>query len=224
MRTVWWVRGVGPGEDRLRHAGGEVSRAELQSARTCAPLPLPPDVNLLPLNRGDTRDVPLAQQQHMKKWSTQQLHVAEVVNNTARVDVKHVAGPIKVAGAYTFATRLSGVTQLSGGDARGDAAQVPAARARAAPTSADRRRFFTPFDLMVYGFNPIVPVYAETRRRRWRSSRASRDWKIFGVTGDVEGRRDRARCGRRAGRFAAIVVRSTLRQAGFPFGSGTRTS
>ena len=35
---------------------------------------------------------------------------------------------------------------------------------------------------MMYGFGPIVPVYAKTGFT-WRSSRESRDWKIFGVTG-----------------------------------------
>ena len=43
----------------------------------------------------------------MKQWSHQHLDVTDVVNNTARVDVKHLSGPIRVAGGHTFSMRLS---------------------------------------------------------------------------------------------------------------------
>jgi hypothetical protein len=220
VRTVHWVRGVGPVKIVFRHAGGEISRSELVSTNR-APLPLPSDLNLLPLNRGDAATYRWRNSRHMRRWSRQRFDVTEVVNNTARVDVKRVSGPINVAGGYTFATRLSGVTHLAGFTRAATRARFP----RLGPRSADdsnRRRFFTPFDLMVYGFNPVVPVYAE-RGESWRSSRDSRDWRIFGVTGvsKIVGER---RVRTPAGSYRAVVVRSRLRQRGFPFGSGTRTS
>jgi hypothetical protein len=220
VRTVHWVRGVGPVKIVFRHVGGEISRSVLVSTNRTA-LPMPPDVNLLPLNRGDSATYRWRNSKHMKRWSRQRFNVTEVVNNTARVDVKRVSGPINVAGGYTFATRLSGVTHLSGFTRAATRARFP----RLGPRSADesnRRRFVTPFDLMVFGFNPVVPVYAE-RGESWRSSRESRDWRIFGVSGvsRIVGERN---VRTPAGRYRAVVVRSKLRQRGFPFGSGTRRS
>ena len=74
---------------------------------------------------------------------------------------------------------------------------------------------------MAFGFNPVVPAYA-ARGDSWRSSRASRDWRVFGVTGrsNVAGAR---RVRTPAGRFRALVVQSRLTQKGFRFGSGRRT-
>jgi hypothetical protein len=220
VRTVYWVRGVGPVSIVFRHAGGEVSRSELVSTNRAA-LPLPSDVNLLPLNKGDSATYRWRNSRHMKDWSRQRFDVAEVVNNSARVDVKSLSGPIRLAGGYTFSTRLSGVTHLSGFTRAATRATFPKLGPRGVDASS-RRRFFTPYDLMVFGFNPVVPVYAE-KGESWRSSRDSRDWKIFGVTGvsRVLGTR---KVKTPAGRFDAVVIRSTLRQRGYRFGSGTRTS
>jgi hypothetical protein len=216
VRTVYWVRGVGPVKILFRHAGGEISQSELVGTNL-PPRPLPPEVNLLPLNRGDSATYRWRNSRHMKQWSTQRFDVTEVVNNTARVDVKRVSGPINVAGGYTFATRLGGVTHLSAFTRAATRATFP----RLGPRGA-ARRFFTPFDLMVYGFNPVVPVYASPGET-WRSSRDSRDWRIFGVTGVSKILREQ-RVRTPAGGFMAVPVRSTLRQDGFPFGSGVRTS
>ena len=89
-RTVWWVRGVGPVRIVFRHSGGQVSEAVLRST-TLVPKPPPPDTNLLPLNRGDTMTLRWRNDRHMQAWSTQRLTVADVVNNTSRVDVKQVS-------------------------------------------------------------------------------------------------------------------------------------
>src|SRR5439155_98353 len=69
--------------------------------------------NYLPLNNGDTMTFRWTNSKHMPKPSTQRFTVAQVVNNTSRVDVKNLSGPISVAGSYVFASRLSGVTNLS---------------------------------------------------------------------------------------------------------------
>jgi hypothetical protein len=216
VRTAWWVRGVGPIRIEFRHASGELSRAELRSTNL-APLPLPSDANLLPLNRGDRATFRWRNNRHMKKWSTQRFEVSQVVNNTAQVDVKHVSGPIAVVGSYLFATRLSGVTLLSGATRAATRAKFP----RLGP-HADRRHFFTPYDLMTFGFNPVIPIGA-AKGTTWRSAREGRDWQLFHVTGvsKVIGTRT---VRTPAGRFRTTVVRSKLRQRGHPFGSGTRTS
>jgi hypothetical protein len=220
VRTVWWVRGVGPVKIILSHAGGEVSSSELLST-TLTPLPLPPDGNLLPLNKGDSARFRWRNSKHMKQWSRQQLDVTEVVNNTARVDVKHLSGPIRVAGSYTFSTRLSGVTNLSAVTKAASLAHFPPLGPRSAPAD-QRRRFFTPVDLMVFGFDPVVPVYPR-KGETWRSSRDARSWRIFGVTGSSKVLGTRI-VKTPAGRYRTTAVRSTLRQKGYAFGSGTRTS
>jgi hypothetical protein len=220
VRTVWWVRGVGPVKIELRHTGGEVSRAELQSTNL-APLALPSDVSLMPLNRGDAATYRWRNHRHMKKWSVQRFSVRQVVNNTAQVDVTHVSGPIAVTGSYVFSTRLSGITLISGATRAATRARFPKLGPRGAP-AADRLHFFTPYDLMVYGFNPIVPV-GVSKGATWRSSPEGRDWKLFRVSGvsTVTGTK---RVRTPAGTFDTTVVRSALKQRGYRFGSGVRTS
>jgi hypothetical protein len=220
IRTVYWVRGVGPVRITFRHAGGQLSTAELQST-TLQPRPLPSEVNLLPLNRGDRATFRWRNSKHMRTWSRQQVDVAEVVNGSARVDVKNLSGPIAVAASYTFSSRLSGITNLAGVARAQTRAHFPQLGPRAAP-SADRRRFLTPVDLMVYGFNPVLPAYPR-KGDTWRSSREGRDWRVYGVTGisKVIGTRT---VRTPAGKYRATGVRSTLRQPGYRFGSGTRTS
>jgi hypothetical protein len=220
VRTVWWVRGVGPVKMSMRHAGGELSSVELQSTNL-KPLPLPSDDNLLPLNNGDVARFRWRNSKHMKAWATQDFTVSAVVNGSAQVNVKRVSGPINVAGAYTLSTRLSGVISLSASTQAATRAQFPALGPRSAP-AADRRRFFTAYDFLTYGFGPVAPVYASAGQT-WRSSRDSRDWKIFGVTGKSTVMKP-VKLRVRAGAFTAVPVRSTLTQNGFPFGSGTRTS
>jgi hypothetical protein len=217
VRKVWWVRGVGPVRIEFRHAGGELSRAELQSTNL-SPRPLPTDVNLLPLNRGDRAIYRWRNTRHMKKWSRQQFDVMQVVNNTAQVDVKHLSGPIAVVGSYLFSTRLSGVTLLSGTTNAATRAKFPPLGPR-----SDRRHFFTPFDLMNFGFNPVVPIGA-VKGTTWRSAREGRDWDLFRVSGVSKVIATATKVRTPAGRFRTTVVRSRLVQRGHRFGSGTRTS
>jgi hypothetical protein len=117
---------------------------------------------------------------------------------------------------------MSGIALVSGATRAATRAKFPLLGPRGA-ADADRLRFYTPFDLMVFGYNPIVPVPAE-RGVLWRSSREGRDWKLFGVTGvsRVIGTERRVRTP--AGIYRTTVVRSTLTQHGYRFGSGRRTS
>ena len=123
-----------------------------------------------------------------------------------------------MAGSYLFATRLSGVTLLSGATRAATRAKFPLLGPR-----TDRRHFFTPYDLMAFGFGPVVPIDAR-KGTTWRSAREGRDWKLFRVSGVSKVVATRRKVRTRAGRFRTTVVRSRLIQRGHRFGSGTRTT
>jgi hypothetical protein len=88
------------------------------------------------------------------------------------------------------------------------------------PRLGHKRHFFTPIDLLVYGYNPVLPGYPEAGDR-WRSGNPA-DFQTFGVTGRTKiiGIR---KVHVPAGTFSALMVQSTLAQRGYPFGSGIRT-
>jgi hypothetical protein len=145
-----------------------------------------------------------------------------VQNGSARFSVKHLSGPIRVAGAYGFTMRGDGATNIWAITKSASLAPFPAL----GPSSLAkdrRRRFTTPIDLMIYGFNPVIPAYP-FRGTTWKSSTASRDFSIFGVTGTTKILRTQSL--KVAGRTykQVLAVQSKLVQKGFPFGSGTRTS
>jgi hypothetical protein len=218
VRTVWWVWGVGPVKVGFRHSGGAVQEANLVSTNL-VPRPAPDDGNYLPLTTGKSQDFRWRNTKHMKSWSRQRFTVAQVVNNTARVDVKNISGPIKVAGSYVLSSRLTGVTNVSTFTKAASKAKFPPLGPRSTP-KASRRHFFTPFDLMTFGFNPILPAYPE-KDQAWSSDRGSPDWKAFGVSGHstvIGFRTIRVP----AGKFKALGIQSTLSQKGFPFGTGRR--
>ena len=220
VRTVWWVYGVGPVSITFRHTGGELTGAQLEQTNL-RPLPPPPDTDWFPLVAGAKGEFQWRNSKWLKTPSRQRFDVAQVVHGTARVNVKQMSGPIKVAGSYVFTQRLDGLTALQGVTRSASRAKFPSLGPRRLPRDR-RRHLITPYDLMSFGFNPILPAYAAAGQR-WTWSRASRDWRLFGVTGDsrvVGVRTVRVP----AGRFRALTVVSRLRQAGFPFGSGTRTS
>jgi hypothetical protein len=219
IRTVWWVWGVGPVKIGFRHSGGAVQEAELVSTNL-SPRPAPSDANYLPLTAGRSQDFRWRNSRYMKTWSRQRFTVAQVVNNTARVDVKNLSGPIKVAGSYVLSSRLSGITNLSTFTKAASRAKFPALGPRSVSASR-RRHFFTPFDLMTFGFNPILPAYPE-KGQTWAHDRTSPDFRAFGVTGHskVIGT---STVRVPAGTFKnAIKVESTLSQKGFKFGTGRR--
>ena len=72
---------------------------------------------------------------------------------------------------------------------------------------------------MIYGMNPIFTRVSRTRAERWATKNPSRDYSTFGVSGSttIVGVR---RVTVPAGSFDALVVQSTLTQAGFKYGSG----
>jgi hypothetical protein len=223
VRTVWWVYGVGPVKMEFQHAGGSdapITTSELQSTTLTPKMP-PTDINYFPLTKGLKLKYSWTNTKWIKKPSIQTATIDEVVNNSARFTFAHVSGPIKVAGSYGFSTRTDGVTNIWGLTKAATAIKFPALGPRALP--ADKRRhFFTPFDLMDFGFNPVLPAYPATGAL-WGSKNPSRDFSTFGVNGSskILGVQ---KVKVPAGSFDALVIRSSLSQPGFKFGSGTRTT
>jgi hypothetical protein len=220
-RTVWWVRGVGPVRIVIRHAGGDVQQADLVQTSLVPKAP-PADADYFPLKLGSTQTMRYRNSKHLKAWSTQRLKVGQVVNGTARVDVANVSGPIKVAGSYVFSKRLGGITNLSASTSAATRATFPTLGPIGKPKSA-RRHFFTPLDLATFGINPFLTAYPAKGQTVTATSRRSRDYAIYGVTGSerVAGFKEVTVP---AGTFNALAVVSKLKQRGVPYGSGTRTS
>jgi len=223
VRTIWWVYGVGPVKIVFEHAGGmgaPVTTAVLQSTNQKVKTS-PSDANYFPLKKGLKTRYSWTNTKYMKKPSVQEFVVDQVVNGSARVSVKSVSGPIKTAGAYGFTSRTDGVTNVWGTTQAASLAKFPKLGPKGL-TASKRRHFFTPFDLMTYGFNPLFPAYPEAQAT-WDGKDSGRDFQIYGATGKatilgVQTVRVPA------GTFAALAVRTTLSQPGFRFGSGVRTS
>jgi hypothetical protein len=222
VRTVWWVYGVGPVQIEFQHAGGTgapLTEAVLRSTNQM-PIAAPSDENYFPMDKGTNFTYRWTNSRWMKTPEIQQFSVDAVVNNSARITVKHISGPIKVAGNYGFATRNDGVTNLWATVQAVTRLKFPdLGPAGAAPDK--RRHFFTPFDLMVYGFNPVITAYPGAGDS-WTWHNPSRDFSVFGVKGQthVVGLQQVTVP---AGTFQALVVESTLTQANYLYGNGTRT-
>lgn len=214
LRTTWWVNGVGPVKVVFDHAGAgaAVTTAQLMSTNLTARHP-PPDANWFPLRQGLTNRYRWTNSRHLPAPEIEKVSVARASGQSAQVAVKSVSGPLRAVGQYLFSSRLDGLNNLSG--------QSVAATLVKFPKLGHGRHFFTPIDLMVFGFNPVLPAYPKAGDR-WRSGNHS-DFSVYGVTGStriVGIRTIRVP----AGRFHALEVRSVLHQRGHRFGSGVRTS
>jgi hypothetical protein len=222
LRTVWWVYGVGPVKIVFAHAGGAnapITTAVLQSTNQAA-LPPPPDADYFPLKVGQKGTYRWTNTRHLEKPEVEKYSVDQAANGTAIVKLSSVSGPMKTAGAYEFTRRADGVTSVASSTKAASLAKLPPLGPRSLPP-AKRRHFFTPFDLMTFGFSPLLPAYG-VPGTEWTSSTSSRDYAVYGVTGKTKV------VGLRtvkvpSGKYRALVVSSTLRQPGFAFGSGTRT-
>jgi len=223
VRTVWWAYGVGPVKMTFEHSGGSdapITTSELVETSLTPKMP-PSDANYFPLTKGLKLKYRWTNTRWIKKPSVQLATIDEVVNNSARFTFQHVSGPIKVAGSYGFSTRTDGVTNIWGLTKAATAIRFPALGPKSLP-AGKRRHFFTPFDLMNFGFNPLLTAYPAAGQV-WGSKNPSRDFSTFGVNGSsrVLGIQ---KVKVPAGTFDALVVRASLSQPGFKFGSGTRTS
>ena len=221
-RTIWWVYGVGPVKVVFQHAGGSgpVTTAVLQSTNQ-TPEPTPTDLDYFPLVKSHKSTYSWTNTKHLTTPEVETFTVDAVVNATGRFKAESVSGPIKVAGSYGFSKRLDGVTNLWGTTSSATTLKFPPL-GPAGANKAKKNRFVTPFDLMNFGFNPILAAYPQAGDT-WQSVRGSSDFSTYGVTGKttIVGVQ---KVTVPAGTFQALAVTSTLTQPGFPFGSGTRTS
>jgi hypothetical protein len=222
VRTTWWVYGVGPVKIVFQHAGGTnapVTTTVLQSTNQKAQLP-PPDQDYFPLRVGLKGTYSWTNTKHFKKPEVEKFTIDQAANGTAIVKFSSVSGPMKVAGAYQFTTRLDGTLSVSSATKAASLAKLPPLGPKSLAVNK-RRHFFTPFDLMTFGFNPLLPAYP-VAGATWNSDPGSRDFAVYGVNGTsrVVGVQ---KVKVPAGTYQALVVTSSLAQPGFPFGSGTRT-
>jgi hypothetical protein len=222
VRTVWWVYGVGPVKVQFKHGGGgdaPVTTAVL-IATNQRPAATPSDANYFPLRKGFKGSFRWTNAKHLGKPEIQMFTVEQAANNSGRIGVASVSGPIKVKGAYYFTLRRDGVSNLAGATSAASLVTLPPLGPNSVP-AAKRRHFFTVFDLMSFGFNPILPPYADAGTT-WSARKGTRDFDVYGVSGSsrVVGLQ-RVRVP--AGTFTAVVVRTTLTQPGYPWGSGVRT-
>ena len=216
-RTIWWVYGVGPVKVVLDHSGGgaaPVTRAELVSTNQ-TPLTPPPDGNYFPLRVGSNATYKWTNTKpRFSRPVVERMSVLQAANNTEAISFRSISGPIKIVSSrYLFTLRLNtGLTSTYG---------LTSARSLVSfPSLGHGRHFLTPLDLMLFGFNPVLPAYP-AQGNSWRSGNAV-DFHTYGVKGKT------TIVGIRtvlvpAGRFRALEVRSVLTQRGHPFGSGVRT-
>jgi hypothetical protein len=222
VRTIWWVWGVGPVKIVFNHAGGSnapVTTSVLQST-TLTPKPPPSDADYFPLVKGTTATYSWTNR-HFKDPVVETISNAGVSNGSAQFTVTSVSGPIKVSGAYGFTLRLDGLTNIWATTKSQSIVTLPPLGPAALPRDK-RRHFVTPFDLMDFGFNPILPAYPATGST-WAAATNGRDFDVYGATGTtrVLGVQHVVVP---AGKFTALAVQTTLNEPGFSFGSGTRTS
>lgn len=220
IRTTWWVHGVGPVKVVFQHEGG--SNAPITSAyllsTSLTPTNAPPDEDYFPLQSGLTNTYRWTNTRHLREPVVEQVTVAAAANRTARLVVRTISGPIEgalkggVIGEYGFTSRLEGVINLWGSTAGRSLA--------AFPPLANKRTFLTPIDLMVYGYNPLLPAYPQTGSS-WKSgnARSLQEYDVTGTTRVLGVQTVHVP----AGTFRALAVRSVLHQPHHPFGSGVRT-
>jgi hypothetical protein len=190
-----------------------VTTAVLQSTNQTPAAP-PPDVDYFPLTKGQTLRYRWTNTKHLLTPEVQKFTVDAVVNGSVRFTVKDVSGPIKVAGTYGFSKRLDGVTNLWG--------TTQSATRLTFPPLGHKVHIRTPFDLMTFGFNPVLTAYPASGQS-WSADKAGHDFATYGVTGTTRVLGVQT-VKVPAGTFKALAVRTTMSQPGFPYGSGTRTS
>jgi hypothetical protein len=223
VRTVWWVYGVGPVKIVFEHAGGggaPVTNMVLQSTNQ-TPQPPPDDSQYFPLVKGNTFTYRWTNPRYLKQPVVEQVTTSAVANGSAQFSVTSVSGPIKLSGAaYAYTLRLDGLSSIWSTTRSQSTAKLPPLGPGFLPVDK-RRHFVTPFDMMDFGFNPILPAYP-ANGEAWQAAASGRDFDFYGVSG-VNKIFGIQKVTVPAGTFQALVLGSTLKQPGFPFGSGTRT-
>jgi hypothetical protein len=211
-RLTWWVYGVGPVKVLFSHLDGTATSAQLMSTNM-APLPARADDDYFPLRSGLTSRYRWTNPKHLPRPEVEKVAVTDAVNDSARVLVSSVSGPLRVSGAYDFDLRVDGLSTTY-------IATSAVSLAARQPKLGRGLHFFTPVDLMTYGFNPVLPAYPVTGTT-WKSG-DPRDLSVYGVTGTTKVL-GLQRVHVPAGTFEALELQSTLTQRGHKYGSGVRT-
>src|SRR5262249_38782618 len=150
--------------------------ATLQSTNQTAQPP-PVDAAYFPMQTGIKGTYRWTNKRYFKKPEVESYSVDQAANDTAIIKVQSVSGPMKVPGAYQFPRRLDGMTSAARRRKAGSLARLPPLGPRSLP-AAKRRHFFTPFDLMTFGFNPMLPAYPAAGAT-WGSDPNSRDFDVY---------------------------------------------
>lgn len=222
VKTVWWVYGVGPVKIVFQHNGGTgapVTTFELKSTNV-TPKPSPSDANWFPMEKGLKGTYSWTNPKYLKKPAISSYVIDQVANGSARVNVSCPKGPIRCAGLYFLTQRTDGLSSIQSIVKAQSLVKFPSLGPKG-PAST-RRHFFTPFDLLLYGVNPVIGPYA-VAGDTWSVDPNGRDFAVYGATGTTKVLGVQ-KVKVPAGTFNALAVRTTLKQAGFPFGSGVRTS
>src|SRR5205814_1094392 len=153
----------------------------------------------------------------LKKPEVQSFKVIQAANESARLSVSSVSGPIHTRGAYFYTLRTDGLSNLAGTAKAATTVKLPPLGPSSLPETK-RRHFYTVFDLMEFGFNPVLPPNPAAGVS-WSARPETRDFDVYGVKGTsrvlgIESVHVPA------GTFKALAVRTTLKQPGFPWGSG----
>ena len=171
IRTTWWVYGVGPVKVVFDHAGGAVTTAKLMQTNL-HPQPAPPDVNYFPLSGHQTATYRWTNPRYLKTPVVEQFTIDAAANGAARFAAKSISGPIKVAALYGYSSGAAGLVNLWGSTKAASIATLPKLGPSSLPAKK-RRHFFTPFDLMNFGYGPIFPAYPHAGDElEWGSERA----------------------------------------------------
>jgi hypothetical protein len=222
VRTVWWVWGVGPVKVVFEHAGGSTApvTTSVLTSTSLQPHDPPSDGDYFPLVKGKVATYRWTNSRYLKQPVVEHITTGAVSNGSGQFSVAAVSGPIKVDGLYGYTLRLDGLTNIFATTRSQSIAKLPALGPKSLPATK-RRHFVTPFDLMDFGFNPILPAYPNTGDS-WSAAPTGRDFEAYGVTGTTKVLGTQT-VEVPAGTFTALAMQTTLTQPGFPFGSGTRT-
>ena len=125
------------------------------SARTCRSSSTPNVDTWFPFTKGWKATYRWTNTRHLARPVVERYHVDAAAATSPRA---RSSGPIEAEGNYRYLDDGRRAGELLGDDALGLAADAPGLGPKAAPP-AKRRRFATPFDLMDFGFNPLLPAY-----------------------------------------------------------------
>ena len=222
-RTVWWSLRRRPLMITFQHAGRRQSARddvdpaehEPQAAATAW------RHRLLPLHEGLKLTYSWTNTETPAHTRGQTFTVDAVVNNT-RPFSRYRTSPARYGQEdRRLSKRASGVTDLWGTTSSATLLKFPPLGPARSSGLNQQNHFVTPFDLPNFGFQPGPPPHTRPRARKWSSEPVEQ--RLLDLRRHRHRNRDRRQTAKvPVSSFQALVVRSTLKQPGFPYGTGTR--